>query len=123
LCIAYRPESSQEYASLIFDFSFFNREELLEKRISDDPILIERDQDLKDTHLNILRRFYNVFESIVNYHKDLSFYLNQLDDGVFIQLSIEVCFPLSLILLFPSFSFFFLRVFRLSLTMRMESSL
>jgi len=86
---AYRPESSQEYASLIFDFSFFNREELLEKRISDDPILIERDQDLKDTHLNILRRFYNVFESIVNYHKDLSFYLNQLDDGVFIQLSIE----------------------------------
>jgi len=38
---AYRPESSQEYASLIFDFSYFNREELYEKRINDDSALIE----------------------------------------------------------------------------------
>ncbi len=36
--IAYRPESSQEYASLIFDFSYFNREELYEKRINDDSV-------------------------------------------------------------------------------------
>lgn len=38
------------------------------------------------------QRFYNVFESIVNYYKDLSRYLSELEDGVFIQLSIEVCF-------------------------------
>jgi len=86
---AYRPESTQEYAQLIFDFSYLNNEELYEKRISDDPNLIDRDQDLKDMHINILRRFYNVFESIVNYYKDLSRYLSELDDGVFIQLSME----------------------------------
>ena len=40
------------------------------------------------------QRFYNVFESIVNYYKDLSRYLSELEDGVFIQLSIEVCFEI-----------------------------
>lgn len=41
------------------------------------------------------QRFYNVFESIVNYYKDLSRYLSELEDGVFIQLSIEVCFEIT----------------------------
>ena len=36
------------------------------------------------------QRFYNVFESIYNYYKDLMRYLSELDDGVFIQLSLEV---------------------------------
>jgi len=86
---AYWPNNSQAYEMLIFDFSYLEKEEMYEKRIGDSPELIERDQDLKDSHLNILRRFYNVFESIVNYYKDLNYYLEQLDDGVFIQLSLE----------------------------------
>jgi len=86
---AYWPENSHEYELLLFDFSYLDNEELYEKRIGDDPMLLERDQDMKDSHINILRRFYNVFESIVSYYKDLVYYLHELEDGVFISLSLE----------------------------------
>jgi len=86
---AYRPENAQEHSLLLFDFSYFNNEELYEKRITDNYELIDRDQMLKDMHIGILRRFYNVFESIAIYYKDLVRYLKELEDGVFIQLSME----------------------------------
>lgn len=41
LCLsftAYRPENSQQYASLIFDFSYLQNEELYEKRIGENAV-------------------------------------------------------------------------------------
>jgi len=38
--LAYRPENAQEYAMLIFDFSYLNNEELYEKRINDNPVCL-----------------------------------------------------------------------------------
>ena len=35
---AYRPENSQQYASLIFDFSYLQNEELYEKRIGENAV-------------------------------------------------------------------------------------
>ena len=71
------------------------------------------------------QRFYNVFESIVSYYKDLSRYLSELDDGVFIQLSIEVCsstFIITFLLLLICIVTIFFLSNRLCLRMKMANS-
>lgn len=52
--------------------------------------LVELDSEFRENHLEILRRFYLLFESIYKYIKDFRHYLSDLDAGVFIQLTLEV---------------------------------
>eukprot|EP00727_Mastigamoeba_balamuthi_P013163 m51a1_g847 putative WASH complex (1158) ;mRNA; f:778413-782661 len=82
-------EVPDEYQNIIFDFRYLKNQDLYETRIEDSSELLELDGALKESHHEILKRFYNVFESIVKYHADLTRYLADLDDGVFIQLTLE----------------------------------
>lgn len=52
--------------------------------------MIELDSEFRENHLEILKRFYLLFESIYKYIKDFRHYLSDLDAGVFIQLTLEV---------------------------------
>jgi len=87
---AFYPGNVPSYENLTFDFSYLRNEELYEHRIGEDADLNERDHILKETHMKILKRFYNEFEGILNYHRDLIRYLSELEDGVFVQLSLEI---------------------------------
>ena len=51
---------------------------------------MELDSEFRENHLEILKRFYLLFESIFKYIKDFRHYLSDLDAGVFIQLTLEV---------------------------------
>ena len=55
--------------------------------------LLERDEEFQENNIRILQRFYLLFESIYKYVKDLLRYLNDLDEGVFIQQTLEVRSP------------------------------
>ena len=50
------------------------------------------DEELKETHVEILSRFYKLFEMIHQYAYDFKNYLVDLDDGRYIQNSIESVF-------------------------------
>lgn len=50
------------------------------------------DSEFRENHLEILKRFYLLFESIYKYIKDFRHYLSDLEAGVFIQLTLEVYF-------------------------------
>lgn len=78
------------YPFILFDFSYLNRSELYEKRIESDPRLQELDQEFRDNHIEILKRFYMLFESVYRYVNDLLMYLEELEKGVFIQLTLEI---------------------------------
>ena len=52
--------------------------------------LLDRDDAFQESHIEIITRFYRLFESIFKYVKDLVRYLNDLEEGVFIQQSLEV---------------------------------
>jgi hypothetical protein len=52
--------------------------------------LLDRDDAFQESHIGIVTRFYLLFESIFKYVKDLVRYLSDLDEGVFIQQSLEV---------------------------------
>jgi len=62
--------------------------------------LLERDEDFSSNNIQILKRFYLLFESIFKYVKDLNRFLEDLDEGVFIQQTLEVQYSSSLFLFF-----------------------
>ena len=50
------------------------------------------DEELKETHVDLLTRFYKLFENIHRYANDFIHYLNELEEGRFIQNSLESVF-------------------------------
>ena len=50
------------------------------------------DEELKVTHVEMLSRFYKLFETVHGYAIDFKNYLNELEEGRFIQNSIETLF-------------------------------
>jgi hypothetical protein len=54
-------------------------------------VLRDLDEDFKENYLDILKRFYVLFESIYKYIVDLGRYVDEVEQGVnFIQATIEV---------------------------------
>ena len=51
--------------------------------------LQDLDDDLKEKYLELITRFYLLFENIYLYIVDLNSFVDQLHEGVFIQQSIE----------------------------------
>lgn len=52
-------------------------------------ILQDLDNELRKNHLEILTRFYLAFESVHKYIGDLNSFLKYLDEGIYIQHSLE----------------------------------
>lgn len=82
-------ELAGKYSELVCDFSYFKTAEYFESRIESRGDLQDLDAEFRETHLEILRRFYFAFESVHKYVSDLNRYLEDLDDGVFVQQSLE----------------------------------
>ena len=51
--------------------------------------LQDRDEAFRENHLEILTRFYKAFESIHRYVIDLNRFLEDLEEGVYIQQTLE----------------------------------
>lgn len=52
--------------------------------------MIELDEGFKETYIEIIERFYNMFESIYNYYTLVITYLNDVQEGKFIEFSLDV---------------------------------
>ena len=57
--------------------------------VSVEQELQDRDEEFRENHLEILTRFYKAFESIHKYVIDLNRFLEDLDEGIYIQQTLE----------------------------------
>lgn len=57
--------------------------------VSVEQELQDRDEEFRENHLEILTRFYKVFESIHKYVIDLNRFLEDLEEGIYIQQTLE----------------------------------
>jgi len=80
----------KKYTELIFDFSYLKQGGYHENRIENNSVLQDLDEEFKESHLELLKRFYLLFESIYKYVSDLNKFLEDLEGGVFIQLTLEI---------------------------------
>ncbi|XP_015590891.1 WASH complex subunit 5 [Cephus cinctus] len=79
----------QKYGSVIIDFAYFKACATYEQKIENDSALQALDEKLRENFSNILTRFYLAFESIHKYITDLNAYIDELEDGLYIQQSLE----------------------------------
>lgn len=86
---AFRSYSNSKYSDIIFDFSYLSNQVYYDSLISTKPELQVLDDEFKYNHLEILTRFYLAFESIHKYVSDLTRYLEDLEEGIYIQQSLD----------------------------------
>eukprot|EP00040_Diaphanoeca_grandis_P027104 m.153504 g.153504 ORF g.153504 m.153504 type:complete len:1159 (+) comp30837_c1_seq2:255-3731(+) len=83
----FAPQS--KYSMIILDFQYFKSAEWYDKRIEDSGDLQDLDEEFRENYLEILSRFYKAFESVFKYMGDLNRFLEDLEEGVFIQQTME----------------------------------
>ncbi|KAH9415169.1 hypothetical protein DERP_006260 [Dermatophagoides pteronyssinus] len=81
--------NNNQFNDLIMDFNYFKSSDAIEKRIENDEKLLIKDEEFRETYIELLSKFYLLFESIHRYAIDLERYLTELDDGIYIQQTIE----------------------------------
>merc|ERR1719322_304284 len=74
-----------KYGYIISDFSYFRASEAFEARIEQNVIIQDQDEEFRENNIEILTRFYLAFESIHKYILDLNRYLDDLNEGIYIQ--------------------------------------
>ncbi|XP_037973203.2 WASH complex subunit 5 [Plutella xylostella] len=82
-------ETQQKYQDVIPDFSYFKVSDNHEKKIAANSKLQDLDDDLKEQYLELINRYFLLFENIYQYVVDLNTFVDQLNDEVFIQQKIE----------------------------------
>nr|XP_018671591.1 WASH complex subunit 5 isoform X1 [Ciona intestinalis] len=88
----FKLESKAEqlkYGSIVSDFSYFRGIEYYENKIDQSTQLQDIDEEFRENNLPILTRFYLAFESIHKYVVDLNRFLEELNEGVYIQQTLE----------------------------------
>uniref|UniRef100_A0A2M4ABQ8 Strumpellin n=1 Tax=Anopheles triannulatus TaxID=58253 RepID=A0A2M4ABQ8_9DIPT len=85
-------EEQQKYGDILKDFSYFQIADSQEAKIEADAKLRAIDEELRESYIVTLNRFYVVFESIHKYVKELNAFLEELNAGLFIQQSMEKVF-------------------------------
>lgn len=77
---------------MLLDLSFFKQIDEFEKKLEEDENLQDLDDEIRDNHLETVTRFYLLFESILKYNKDLNRFVQDLEEGLYIQQTIETVF-------------------------------
>lgn len=77
-----------KYGRVLYDFQYLRAAEDFEKKLNDDVDLLDLDQEFQENHEEILKRFYNLFESIWKYWADMCKYIEDVKSGVYIQHSL-----------------------------------
>ncbi len=89
-----KPVPGQKrYDEIIFNFKYLKNSELYETRIENSAELLDLDTEFREAHIDILKRFYLLFESIYKYIQDFLKYIEDMEEGVFIQQTLEATLP------------------------------
>jgi WASH complex subunit strumpellin len=84
-----RDPAQLKYLSVLFDFHYLRDPEEYEKKINADMDMLDLDQEFQENHDEILNRFYRLFESIWKFQADVGKFIDDVNNGFYIQHSIE----------------------------------
>ena len=82
------PEQ-KKYLDILFDYSYLKEPEDFEKKINSSMELLDLDEEFKENHTEIISRFYLVFESIWKYYTELSKFIDDVNNGYYLQHSLD----------------------------------
>lgn len=73
----------------MFDLDYVKEQDKYDRKIQTSKDLIELDESFKETYLDIIERFYTLFESIYQYHSSVTTYLTDVDEGKYIEFTLD----------------------------------
>eukprot|EP00035_Acanthoeca_spectabilis_P022186 m.442450 g.442450 ORF g.442450 m.442450 type:complete len:1163 (-) comp18809_c0_seq1:1689-5177(-) len=82
-------EKNSKMGMLVLDFTYYKSAEWYDNRIDSSPELQDMDEELRENYTEILTRFYKAFESVYKYMLDVNRMLEDLEEGVFIQQTMD----------------------------------
>ena len=83
------PQSAPQYENIICDFSYFSKQVEFEKAITDSAELLELDEEFKETHMELLIRFFKLFRGVLGYVSELNRFVTDIREGMYISHSME----------------------------------
>eukprot|EP00667_Euglena_gracilis_P000875 EG_transcript_875 len=85
-------DTDREFQEVLADFGYLRGEDEFERRIRSHQRLLDLDVEFRETHTALLHRFYLLFEAVYKYVSDYNKFLQDVEDGVFIQQTYESIF-------------------------------
>ena len=85
------PAEEKAYSDIIFDFSLFNMNklDLFESKLRANQDLFDKDEDFRENYIELIERFYSLFDSIYQYVTDWKTFVGQVKTGKFVQHTID----------------------------------
>ena len=85
------PNEEKLYKDIIFDFNIFTYGKLdaFENKLRGNQELFDKDDDFRDNNIELIERFYSLFDSIYQYITDWTTFVSQVNQGHFIQHTID----------------------------------
>ena len=79
------------YKDIIFDFSIFKQDSFdkFETRLKADQELLDKDEDFRINNIEIIERFFALFDSIYQYITDWKTFIDQINQGKFVQHTVD----------------------------------
>jgi len=62
---------------------------MYEERVESSATLLDLDDEFRENNLLMIERFFTLFDRIVRWYNDFIRYLDDVDDGVYIQHTLE----------------------------------
>ncbi|CAD8147536.1 unnamed protein product [Paramecium pentaurelia] len=87
--ITSKAQEYKKYEKILFDFEYLKNIDVLEDEIQRNQDINELDENFKKSYLPLVERFYRLFESIYLYYSDLMAFIQELEEAVFMQYSVE----------------------------------
>ena len=79
-----------KYQQVLFGFNYLKDAEDHERRINQSTELTDIDNDFQENNQSLLERIYLLFESILRYQHDLKHFVEDVENGFYIQHTVSV---------------------------------
>lgn len=84
-----RHAEQLKFLDILFDFEYIKDPEPFDQAVQNSVALIELDESFKETYIDIIERFYNLFESIYAYYTSMTTYLTDVNEGRYIEFTLD----------------------------------
>lgn len=84
-----RYAEQQKYLAIMWDLNYIQEQDKYDLMLQESTELMNLDEAFKESYIDIVKRFYNMFESIYKYHQMLNVFLTDVADGKFIEFTLE----------------------------------
>lgn len=82
-------DASVKYQQILLDFRYLKAAEAYDEKIDSDADAVDLDEEFRENHMQLLERFYTLFDSIYKYIENFCSYIHDMHKGAFLQHTVE----------------------------------